>query len=457
MKKIILFALMIIMSLSAFAKDDILGRWAEDISERVVADIVSDKNENSYKIFITWREDNLAQKDIYRFVANADKNGVLRYNKGVHIIRTFNKDKTFEDKIDYKNGVGSFKIKDDKLIWHDDVDKVESTFKRANKDLVKDTTLKNKYFSITLPNELKNTYEAKIKKDSIFLYHKDSKKAGFGGFAFGIKLYKDAKSHAMTIGGRKIGELKDKKGKSFDVVLIQPTDVQYDYTKPIQDSYKILYDLADNLDIVGIKGSTYIKNGGMKGKDLYKEVLKKHIQAIKEKWDSTRLEKENMSYMYNVLAVKNKNVLDKIGYAYYDSNADGIDELFIGEITLGNLKGVVYDIYTMVDKTPTHVISGGARDRYFACDIGFICREYSAGAGENGLLTYVLTENSTELFPQVGFKYDEYENKKNPWFISYDILNDKWDNVLKSAYDERIKVFKGYERFDFIPLSKFGK
>ena len=320
-----------------------------------------------------------------------------------------------------------------------------------------DITLKNKYFSIEIPEKLKGMYEAKIKKNSIFLYDKPSKKAGFGGLAFGYKLYQNPKEHAMMFGGRKIGELTDKKGKLYDMVLIQPTDVQYDYVTGNNDSYKFLYDLAEKTTIKGIKGSNYYKNQGMKGKDLYKEIIEKHIKAIKEKWDSTKLEEENLSYMYNVLSKTNNNVLDKIGYSYYDVNGDGIDELFIGEITKGTLKGIAYEIYTMIERKPAHVVSGGIRDRYFVCDDSFICNEYSSGALEHGLLVYNLVENSTELFAQVGFKYDGYQNKKNPWFISYDFPEDKWENVSKELFGERKKIFEKYNRFNYTPLSKYEK
>jgi len=257
-------------------------------------------------------------------------------------------------------------------------------------------------------------------------------------------------------GSRKIGELTDRKNNLYDIVLIQPTDVQYDYVTGNSETYKKLYALADiaGTNIKGMKGSSYHNGQGMYGKDLYGEILKKHLNAINEKWDSIKLENENMSYMYNVIAQTNKNVLNKIGYAYYDVNADGIDELFIGELAEGNWKGIIYDIYTMVDRKPKHVVSGGSRDRYFVCNDSFICNEYSSGALESGNLIYILVENSTELFPQVGFKYDGYENKKNPFFISYNFSENEWENVSEKKFKERIKTFEKYKRFEYIPFSK---
>ncbi len=460
MKKIFAIIIIFLLSLQVFAYDnittnnDITGRWAEKISERIVMDIYQTTNKNEYKIFITWREDNLAQKDIYRFKGNLDKNGNIEYKDGIHIYRFYDNKNKFKDDVDYINGSGTIKFFNDKLIWIDNKDNSETEFIRANKDLLKDTTIKNKLFTITLPEELKNFYEVKKEKDKISVYHKESKKAGFGGFAFGIKAYKKPADHAVLPGSIKLGELTDKKGNLYDMVLKYPTDVQYDYTQSsiAPESFKLLYDIGKIVNIKGINNSIYHKNQGMMGKDLYKNILQKHIMAINEKWNSTKLEQENMSYMYNVIAQTNSNVLDKIGYVYYDINADGIEELLIGEIAEGNWKGVIYDIYTMVDRKPKHVISGGDRDRYYVCNNSFLCNEYSSGALESGVSVYNLVENSTELFPQINFKYDEYTNSKKPYFISYS--DEKWKNVSESDYYERKKIFEKYERFNFIPFNK---
>ncbi len=318
-----------------------------------------------------------------------------------------------------------------------------------------DKTISYKLFSITIPQEFDGIYSVKKKHKGISVYHKESKKAGFGGFAFGIRAYKSPAEHANLPGGRKIGELTDKNGVIYDMVLKYPTDVQYDYTKECPVSFKNLYNLGETVRIQGIKGSIYTKDKGTKGKDLYTDILKKHVTAINEKWDSEKLEKENMSYMYNVIAQIEKNpkkVLDKIGYIYYDANADGIEELLIGEIANGEWKGVIYDMYTMVNRKPEHVVSGGERNRYYICNDVFVCNEYSEGAGESGMRIYCLVENSTELFPQVTFKYDSYENPKQPWFWAYS--DNKWENVTEEAFYERKKVFDRYKRFEFIPLSK---
>ena len=331
---------------------------------------------------------------------------------------------------------------------------------KLNKTTDKPTAvITNNLFSVSMPKETKGLFSVKKKNNAIYIYDKGSKKAGFGGFAFGIEAYKNPADHAMMPGGRKIGELTDKDGVIYDMVLVQPTDVQYDYVTNKADSYHTLYNIGDKFgsNINGIKGSQYFYNRGMNGIDLYPEILKKHITAIKEKWNSEKLEQEDMSYMYNVLAQSNKNVMNKVGYTYFDVNGDGIDELLIGEISHDAWKGVIYDIYTMVDRKPAHVVSGGTRNRYFVCDDAFICNEYSSGAKESGQLVYNLVENSTELFPQVGFKYDAYKDPKNPWFLSYDFQSDKWKSVSVKEFRERKSIFDRYERFSFTPLSKFSE
>ena len=324
------------------------------------------------------------------------------------------------------------------------------------KSIQENNKISNKFFSITLPNDVKNFYSVKKKNNGIYIYDKASKKAGFGGFAFGIQIYKNPSEHAMMPGGRKLGELKDKKRILYDVVLVQPTDVQYDYVHENKDDYMKLYKLADSIEfkITGKNGAEYFNKQGMQGENLYKDILKKHVQAVKEKWDSIKLENENMSYMYNVLASANKNVLDKVGYIFYDTNGDGIEELLIGEIAQGSWKGVIYDIYTMVNRKPAHVVSGGTRNRYYVCNDVFLCNEYSSGALENGCDVYILVENSTELFPQVSFKYDGYEDRNNPWFISYS-SDKKWQNVSEKFFKERKSTFDKYKRFNYIPLSRF--
>ncbi len=317
----------------------------------------------------------------------------------------------------------------------------------------------NNLFTIVLPKEVRGTYSVIKNDQGILIYDKVSKKAGFGGYAFGLRIFKKPSEYASYPGSKKLGELVDRYGTVYDMVLIQPTDVQYDYVTGNSASYYRLYHLANTIgeNILEKSYTKYYNGRGTRGKDLYNEIIEKHIKAIKEHWDSNKLEQENMSYMYNALAANNKNLLDKIGYAYYDVNADGIEELFIGEIEQGVMKGVIYDIYTMVDRKPVHVVSGGNRDRYFATDEVFLCNEFPSGADERVWKIFILVENSTTLYPQVFFKQVGQEDADSTWYITYSSDNGEWKKTTEQEFKDRKTVFDKYVRFDYTPLSKFKK
>ncbi|MBO4336486.1 MAG: hypothetical protein J5842_00240, partial [Lachnospiraceae bacterium] len=138
-------------------------------------------------------------------------------------------------------------------------------------------------------------------------------------------------------------------------------------------------------------------------------------------------------------------------YAYLDVNNDGIDELLIGEIAEGDLKGTVYDIYTMVDRKPVHVLSGSGRDRYYALEYGMLLNERSGGADDSEWLSFDIEPNTTNILPQLGVKMDGYEDKDNPWFVSYG--DDEWESISEEEFEDYKSRFE-YVRFDFTPLAK---
>ena len=109
-------------------------------------------------------------------------------------------------------------------------------------------------------------------------------------------------------------------------------------------------------------------------------------------------------------------------------------------------------MYTMANRKPIHVVSGWDRNRYYACDREFVCREYSNSAFESGMDVYILTPNSSELYPQVYFKYNSEKNKKSPYFISYGPNEEDFENVSKEKYFERKKIFDDYVDIEFVPF-----
>lgn len=317
-------------------------------------------------------------------------------------------------------------------------------------------TVTCKLFSLTLPEAAKGLYVADIYDDSIAIFDKEAREAGYGGFAFKVNLYREPSEYAGGMDS-KIGELTTADGTLYDVAVTYPSEVQYDfnkYTDDMPDSYKLLYDGTEDIlkTITGVDGATFVWEGGTKGEDLYGEVLAQVATAITEGWDAEKLEENGLSSMYYAMSVDGDgDVLDRVGYAYHDSNHDGIDELFIGEIAEGDWKGTVYDIFTMVDRKPAHVISGYARSRFYEMEYGMIVNEYSSGAMESGWDIYDIVPNTVNLLPQMSFKIDEYENEEQPWFISYD-EGETWENVTEEDFESR--RYSDYIRFDFTPLSE---
>ena len=285
----------------------------------------------------------------------------------------------------------------------------------------KSLEISNNYFSFTLPAETNGTYTVNKENNGIFICEKISEKSGMGGLAFGIKIFKNPEDYVDMPSYKKLGELTDKKGVIYDMVLIRPTEIQYVEGKQTEENYNRLYNLADNIEIKGINGNNYIKNKGMKGEDLYPYILNKYKGS-------------------------------DLGYVYYDINSDGIDELIIGKIAKGKSKGIIHEFYTMVNRKPKLILSLNDTDRYFICNDNFVCREEYA-KNQNRLTAYILENNSENLHSQMVFTYDKIKDKKKPWFIRYGGFSGKNQQVDKKLYNETKSAYSNsYKRFDFTPL-----
>ena len=309
-------------------------------------------------------------------------------------------------------------------------------------------------FSVTLPAD--TDFVVETNETSISVYDKEAKESGWGGWAFTIEAYEDPADYSGIM-ERKIGELKAADGKIYDITVIYASDIQYNYEKysDIPENYSMLFEGSKDIfkTIRGANGNKYVRGGGMNGKDLYGSVLKKHRKALTEKWDSEKLKKENMSSIYWQIAQYDKGSLtDKIGYAYKDLNGDGTDELLIGEISRSSEPSVIYDIYTMKDRKPVHVVSGGERNRYYMLENGMICNDYSNSAFSSGRAVYDVVHNDTELFTQCRFVYDSEKDEDAPWFIAYG--NDEPEPVSKEDYEERMSNFGDPAHIDYTPFSK---
>lgn len=325
----------------------------------------------------------------------------------------------------------------------------DNTESASNENVITDNVISSDLFEITIPDELSGLFEAEVSEDRINIYHKASREAGFPGLVFAIWARKSPSEYA---GGPyyKRGEILSADGDFYDVVKGEATEVQWDYNQEEPEDFEKIYQAAESIieNMTATNGGSFFYGSGMKGEDLYPYTLATFIDALTMGYDAAKL--EEMGYApdyYGIMQQYGEEGLSKIGYAYADVNVDSIDELFIGDIETG----AIYDIFTMVDRQVTHVISGGARDRYYIYNDSFLCNEYSGGANESGWTLYALENNSTELNAQWSYKYDGYENEENPWFKSYDMK--EWTPITEDEYNEALKQEENHADVGFKPLS----
>lgn len=319
-----------------------------------------------------------------------------------------------------------------------------------------DGTISNGLFSVRMPESIKDSYVAYSSLDSIYVYDKDAKDAGYGGFVFKISAYKNPQDYAGGI-SKKIGEMTLSDGTVYDVTREDPSDVQWDYTnnEKTPESYSKICDSFDTIikTLTPFDTGKFVLGAGTKGEELYGDELAKIRTAIEEHYDAKTLESLGLSSMYYAISqAKQGNTLEQIGYVYTDVNFDGIEELLVGEISKGEMKGAVYDMFTMVDRKPVHVLSGYARDRYYIKKGGMVINESSGGADITTWTMYNLEPNTTKLFFQYALKYDAQENQDNPYFSNFDSTSENWESISVEDFNT-LKDRLDYNRFDFIPFA----
>lgn len=327
-----------------------------------------------------------------------------------------------------------------------------TAYSKASAQIDNCQEISNKYFSFTMPSNTEGTYIVEKRNNAIYIIEKTSAESGEGGFAFGFNIFKNPKDYAKLEDYTKIGELTDKNGILYDVILERPVENRCGDEEKTIENFLRLYDSAKNIEIKGVNGSIYNKNQGMKGEDLYKEILGKYKQAIEEHWNYSRIKQENLESVSKVLVENKKASLKKIGYAYYDINSDGIDELFIGEISKSN--GTIYDMYTIVNRKPKNVFSQYNRqEKYYVCNDNLLCEEICNTKDKKMFAVHTLENNSTNRPLLVEYMYNKELNRENPWFRTYTAGN-QYERISKETYNQEISTFDDYKKFNYIPLSK---
>ena len=305
-----------------------------------------------------------------------------------------------------------------------------------------DGVVSNGFISITMPAEAAGTYLAYSYEDDINIYDKESNEAGFGGFTFGVAATEDYSKYSD--GSTKIGELTEKDGKLYHIVLSFPTDVQWDITKndEMPESYGSLYNNAREIasTVASVNGGTYVDGAGTKGEEIYGDLLKEIKGKIESAKDADELKSADLSPVYYELTQGDapKDPMKTIGYCCADFNLDGVDEMVIGDIESKE----VYDIFAAKDGKATHVISGNLKDYYKV--YGTVVAEYmSESEGVNIIHTYCLFANSDELLSQYSIKTDETEGVTSRWSISYD-NGESWEALTEEDYEQDLSNIESF-------------
>lgn len=312
----------------------------------------------------------------------------------------------------------------------------------------------NGFMSITMPKDLAGTYVALCTDDRIDIYDKESRDADYGGFAFGVCVTEDYGSYGGMM--TKVGELTDRDGRLYHVLISLPSDVQWDYTKSEEPpaSYKALSDAGRDVirTLKPDQGGEYVDGGGTKGADIYGDLVKDIIAKIQKCKDSNELEAEDLSPVYYAMTqgANPQDPMKDIGVAYVDINLDGVDEMLVGDIKSRQ----IYDLYASVDGKPAHVASGHWRD-YYMVYTSMLSEYLHEGAGIITINQTVLQPNSTELFPQFSLRDDESDEKNPKYFLSYDVEADEWEELKEDEYKDwlsRIEDNDNSMKYEFTPL-----
>lgn len=215
--------------------------------------------------------------------------------------------------------------------------------------------------------------------------------------------------------------------------------------------------------------------------EVYQEVIEKYIAAFP--WseidhNSTVIpglpEASNLYTYYTELS--------EIGYAVVDIDGNGVVELLIGDMTIGNQKegekknrnSWIMDAYTLVDDAAVHVLESGERWGYNLCSNGELVESWSGSAFTSGWDIYKL-DGATLSFiervvldgyyaEEIGLIYDvnsdSLENISNSFFYSSIVNNGNHDgyiHISEEEADERIQSYEEkYVDIEYIPFSEYN-
>ena len=195
------------------------------------------------------------------------------------------------------------------------------------------------------------------------------------------------------------------------------------------------------------------QNTSSQNTNAYKSILDQYHTALSENWDFETLTNNNLNYM---CAFYNGTGLQDIGYAFYDIDGDGADELLIGLVSQENRGGDVFDIYTLTDGKPVLLAQSGERDMYTLCQNGMISEAASNSAANSFSIFYEYKTGTTKLSLVEAVVVDGNLNPDNPYFYTTTDVADTsaYTSITESEGDEIISKYTAV-KISFTPFEHY--
>jgi len=148
-------------------------------------------------------------------------------------------------------------------------------------------------------------------------------------------------------------------GKPQETVVVEVTTKVNNEQKNNNKEEEILSKIRENTEFGEATEPIYRK---------YVEIISEYGEMIKNKDNNSQKYGDDISSEF-LIGSYDESV--KAGYAFYDVNEDGIQELLLGENYNNGesaFDSVIYNIYTVNNKGEVYLLArGGARDRYYIC------------------------------------------------------------------------------------------
>ena len=104
-----------------YKPDDLVGTWAEKAAHRGVITVAKSAEAGKYDVRIDW-SGSASEKGIWEMTAvPVGEGGMLAYQNGRYLIRTYTSDTEYTDAVQYENGTGSFTLNSAfEIMWQDE-------------------------------------------------------------------------------------------------------------------------------------------------------------------------------------------------------------------------------------------------------------------------------------------------------------------------------------------------